>query len=106
MVYGMVTVDRSGRIVDRVVFRALGWTHGVQLRLDLVDEVLVVRREDGGNARVVVGPAVAIPAPLRVKLGLRPGDRALVAASPAHGVLLLVTVALLDRVLLNYWGRN
>ncbi|GAA2843151.1 hypothetical protein [Crossiella cryophila] len=106
MAYGMSTVDQSGRVADRAVLRALRWRQGDILDLQVLGQALVVQTSERGQARVVGGPAVAIPAYLRGRIGLRTGDRVLLAGAPEHGVLLVLTTALLDSLLVSHWqGR-
>jgi AbrB family looped-hinge helix DNA binding protein len=43
--------------------------------------------------------AVVIPAPLRHRCGLRPGDRVLLAAVPGHDTLAAYALAVVDQAL-------
>ncbi|MBB4677250.1 hypothetical protein HNR67_003368 [Crossiella cryophila] len=106
MRYGMGTVDASGRVAERTVVRSLSWQQGDRLQLRVVANVLVLRAEPLGQTTVVSGPYVAIPAPVRIRVGIRVGDRVLLAAAPAHEVLLVLTSAVLDVALVSFWQRQ
>ena len=97
--YVVSAVDKSGRVADRTVVRAMGWAPGTRLGI----------RERGGT--IVVAPAVdgvhriddrgylLLPAAVRRWCHLTPGDRLLLAADSAAGVLVGHCFAVLDRLL-------
>jgi hypothetical protein len=92
-------VDKSGRVADRSIVRAVGWSPGV--RLDI--------REHGGV--IVVGPAahgvhcvdgrghLHLPLTARRWCGIATGDRVLLAADTATGLLVAHPMAVLDTLL-------
>ena len=82
MVYGSGRIDASGRIADRVVTSALGWCGGDRLTLTADAGVVIARRDQGGMVTMPGRAYIAIPAALRRRCGLRPGDRVLLAAVP------------------------
>ena len=45
-------LDRSGRVHERTLFRALGWEPGHELAIDTVHDVIVVGCASGGGHRV------------------------------------------------------
>ena len=61
--------------------------------------MVVARRDPGGMVAVLVRRAVAIPAALRHRCGLRPGDPVLLAALPGQDTLAAYTFAVVDRAL-------
>ena len=87
VVYGIGRIDASGRIADRAVTSAQGWRGGDRLTLTADAGVVTARRDPGGMITLPTRAYIAIPAALRRRCGLRPGDRVLLAAAPAAGTL-------------------
>jgi len=83
VVYGIGRIDSSGRIADRAVTSALGWSGGDRLTLTADAGVVTARRDPGGMVTLSARAYISIPASLRRRCGLRPGDRVLLAAVPA-----------------------
>ncbi len=89
VVYGLAALDDRGRVADRVIMQALGWSAG--LRLDI--------RETGGVPRVLTDPTgvyqvtsqghLRLPVALRHRCGLQAGDRVVLAADLDAARLLL-----------------
>ena len=98
-VYGIGRLDASGRIADRAVTSALGWSGGDRLTLTADAGVITARRDPGGMITLPVRAYIAIPAALRRRCGLRPGDRVLLAASPAAGTLAAYSFAVVDQAI-------
>ena len=59
----------------------------------------VARRDSHGMVTVPARHAVAIPAPLRHRCGLRAGDRVLLAAMPGRDTLAADALAVVDQAL-------
>ena len=74
VVYGLARLDRSGRVADRSVTGALGWCGGDRLTLTARAGVVVIRRDPSGPVTVPPRSCVPIPAALRHRCGLLPGD--------------------------------
>ena len=87
VVYGIGRIDASGRIADRAVTSALGWHGGDRLTLTAEAGVVTARRDPGGMVTMPDRAYIAIPAALRRRCGLEPGDRVLLAAVPADDTL-------------------
>jgi bifunctional DNA-binding transcriptional regulator/antitoxin component of YhaV-PrlF toxin-antitoxin module len=102
MVYGIATLDGGGRVSERLITRLLGWQSGQSLDLTRVSDAIVVRRHPLGPFRVPGNTLVTIPAAIRHWCGLSPGDRVLLAAAPEQGVLLIHTMAALDRMVVRH----
>ena len=85
MVYGLGRIDASGRVADRTVTRALGWRGGDRLTLTASAGVVTARRDPYGLAILPPRHCIAIPATLRYRCGLLPGDPVLLAARPGRG---------------------
>jgi bifunctional DNA-binding transcriptional regulator/antitoxin component of YhaV-PrlF toxin-antitoxin module len=95
-VYGLAALDDRGRLADRTIMRALGWSAG--LRLDIRDAVglLVVHARADGEFRVTGQGHLRLPVLIRRRCGLEPGDRVLLAADPPQRRLVIYPPAVLD----------
>ncbi len=102
MVYGIATLDGGGRVSERLITRLMGWQPGQSLDFARMADVIVARRHPSGAFRVPGNTLVTIPAALRHWCGLSPGDRVLLAAAPEQGVLLIHTMAALDRMVVRH----
>jgi hypothetical protein len=99
VVYGIGRIDASGRIADRAVISALGWRGGDRLTLTADAGVITARRDPGGLVTLPGRAYLAIPAVLRRRCGLRPGDRVLLAAVPGDGTLTAYCLAVVDQAI-------
>ena len=99
MVYGIGRIDASGRIADRAVTDALGWLGGDRLTLTADAGVVTARRDPGGMVTVPGRAYIAIPAALRRRCGLEPGDRVLLAAVPGEDTLTAYSLAVVDQAI-------
>ena len=99
VVYGLGRIDSSGRIADRTVTTALGWRGGDRLTLTADAGVITARRDPGGMVTLPARAYIAIPAPLRRRCGLRPGDRVLLAAAPGDDTLTAYSLAVVDQAI-------
>jgi bifunctional DNA-binding transcriptional regulator/antitoxin component of YhaV-PrlF toxin-antitoxin module len=95
--YGLGRMDSSGRVADRAVTSALGWQSGDRLTLTATAGVVIARRDPGGLVIMPSRPYIVIPAALRRRCGLRPGDRVLLAVFPAEDVLAVYSFAVVDQ---------
>src|SRR5579871_3567200 len=86
-VYGIGRIDASGRIADQSVIAAMGWRSGDLLTLTADAGVVTARRDPGGMVTIPTRGYIVIPAALRLRCGLKPGDRVLLAAVPAEETL-------------------
>jgi hypothetical protein len=98
-IYGMSALDRGGRIADRAVIEALDWAPGTRLRLDVAHTHLTLRAVPDGPLAVKDHRYLWLPATSRQRLGLRPGDRVLLAAEPERQTLVVYPPAALDELL-------
>ena len=87
VVYGFGRMDESGRVADRAMTSALGWQPGDRLTVTAAAGVVIARRDPGGMVTMASRPYIVIPAALRRRCGLRPGDRVLLAVFPARDAL-------------------
>ncbi|HEV3287460.1 MAG TPA: AbrB/MazE/SpoVT family DNA-binding domain-containing protein [Streptosporangiaceae bacterium] len=97
--YGFGRMDEWGRVADRAMITALGWQPGDRLTLTAAAGVVIARRDPGGMVTMAAKPYLVIPAALRRRCGLRPGDRVLLAAFPAQDALAAYSFAVVDQAL-------
>jgi hypothetical protein len=98
-VYGIGRIDASGRIADRAVIGALGWSGGDRLTLTADAGVVTARRDPGGMVTLPARAYIAIPVALRRRCGLRPGNRVLLAAVPGDDTLTAYSFAVVDQAI-------
>ena len=99
VVYGLGRIDASGRVADRTVTCALGWRGGDRLTLTACAGVVAASRDPDGLAILPPRHCIAIPATLRYRCGLRPGDPVLLSAVPAEDTLTAYSLAVVDQAL-------
>jgi hypothetical protein len=104
VVYGFGWMDSSGRVADRAMISALGWQPGGRLILTAAAGVVIARRDPGGMVVMPSKPYLVIPAALRRRCGLRPGDRVLLAVSPDRDALAASSFAAVDQALRAHVG--
>ena len=100
--YGLARIDRSGRVADRTVTGALGWRGEDRLTLTAEAGVVIIRRDPSGLVTLPPRSCVPIPAALRHRCGLLPGDPVLLAARPAEDTLTAYSLAVVDQALGAY----
>ena len=64
--------------------------------------MVIARRDSDGMVTMPAKPYLAIPAALRCRCGLRPGDRVLLAVFPGQDVLAAYSFAVVDQALRAY----
>jgi hypothetical protein len=99
VVYGFGRIDESGRVADRAMTSALGWRPGDRLTLTASAGMIIAHRDPGGMVTMPAKPYIMIPAALRRRCGLRPGDRVLLAVFPAQDTLAAYPLAVVDQAL-------
>jgi hypothetical protein len=99
VLYGFGRMDVAGRVADRAVIGALGWRRGDRLTLTAEAGVAVARRDPAGLVAMTAKPYIVIPAALRRRCGLEPGDLVLLAALPDHDTLTAYSLAVLDQAI-------
>lgn len=96
VVYGLAAVDGRGRVADQAVLRALSWAPDTRLAFRETDHLLIIRRDAHGVFKITKQGHLRLPAPIRHCCGLLPGDRVLLTAEPARGLLVVHPPAVLD----------
>jgi hypothetical protein len=95
----MAAMDDRGRVADRSVLRVLGWDAGTRVRVEVAAGIAVVTADLSGPSRITASSHLRLAASVRHRLGLRPGDRLLLAASPAASRVVLYPPAALDALI-------
>ncbi|MGH3624815.1 MAG: AbrB/MazE/SpoVT family DNA-binding domain-containing protein [Sciscionella sp.] len=101
-VYGLAAVDNRGRIAERAVLRAMGWSAGMRLRWHERGGLVVVVADPRGGVAVTRQGHLQLPAAAQRACAVAAGDRVLVAAEPGEGVLIVHPVAALDAMLTRF----
>jgi len=99
VLYGFGRIDAAGRVADRAVISALGWRCGDRLTLTAEAGMVAARRDPAGMTAMTAKPYIVIPAALRRRCGLEPGDRVLLAAVPGEDTLTAYSLAVVDRAI-------
>lgn len=100
--YGMGRVDRSGRVSERSVVGRLSWASGDRLQVNVVSGVVVFQRNPHGPLVLTARSYVPIPTSVQARCGVHAGDRVLLAAAHAHGLLAVYPFSVLDKMMAQY----
>jgi len=103
-VYGIARIDSSGRICERAVITALGWAGSDRLTFTADAGVVTARRDPGGMVTLPASGYITIPAALRHRCGLEPGDQVLLAALPGPDTLAAYCLAVVDQAIRAHGG--
>jgi hypothetical protein len=93
VIYGIARIDPSGRICERVIITALGWAGGDLLTFTADAGVVTARRDPGGMVTLPASAYITIPAALRRRCGLEPGDQVMLAGLPGQDTLAAYSLA-------------
>lgn len=96
--YVVSAVDKSGRVADRNIVRVMGWAPGTRLSIRERAASIVVAPHAQGVNRIDDRGYLLLPAAVRRWCHLAAGDRLLLAADPAAGVLVGHCFAVLDQL--------
>jgi AbrB family looped-hinge helix DNA binding protein len=99
VVYGIARIDSSGRICERAILTALGWSGGDLLTVTADAGVVTARRDPGGMVTLSASGYITIPAALRHRCGLQSGDQVLLAALPDEDALAAYCLAVVDQAI-------
>jgi hypothetical protein len=99
LVYGLSALDDRGRLADRTIMQALGWSAGLRLDISETNGRLVIRPREHGAFHITGRGHLRIPAPLRHRCDLEPGDRVLLTADPRQRQLVAYPPAALDALI-------
>jgi hypothetical protein len=89
----------AGHSGSRAVIAALSWAGGDRLTFTADAGVVTARRDPGGMVTLPASGYITIPAALRRRCGLEPGDQVLLAAFPGQGSLAAYCLAVVDQAI-------
>lgn len=101
MLYGIGSVDASGRIASREILSALRWMPGDTVDL-ILDEAIILRASPNGQSQVPKKPAIVIPAAARRRYQIRTGSHVLLAAAPEFKAVIAYPLSALDDMIVSY----
>jgi hypothetical protein len=103
LLLGIARLDRSGRVHERTLFRAVGWEPGHELAIDTVEDVIVIRSLAGGGHHMDDRRALALPVAARRMCGIAIGPPVvLVAAVPEQTVLIHPAITVIRLLAAHY----
>ncbi|MGC4834844.1 hypothetical protein ACLQ3D_10115 [Micromonospora vinacea] len=97
--------DAAGRVTARALLRALGWTPGLTLHVDVVtDAILITPAAEGAHA-VGTREELPLPAAARHLCGIAPGEPVLLAALPRQNRIVVHPSNTITAVLADLHAR-
>jgi len=100
--YAVVRIDRSGRIKNKPIAQMLTWLPGERLDISMINDCLALRPASDGPLTMGRDHDLLLPAAVRHRCRVTPGEHLLLAAFPTHRLLLAHTPAALHRMLTLY----
>jgi bifunctional DNA-binding transcriptional regulator/antitoxin component of YhaV-PrlF toxin-antitoxin module len=91
-------VDDHGRVADRAVLRALGWSAGTRVDIRETGGLLLIQSDPGGVFQTTRKGHLQLPIAVRRWCAITPGDRLLLVAVPNRRRLVVHTLSDLDVV--------
>jgi hypothetical protein len=104
LLVGTARIDRSGRIHERNLLRALGWQPGCRLDLDTVHGMIVLAPNQAGRHVVDTRCAITLPAAARRMCGIEPGLPLVLAAAVREQVLVFHPTTTMARLLAAHYA--
>jgi hypothetical protein len=98
-------MDSRGRLTDRIVMAALGWSAGLRLEIRVSDGLIAMSADACGVFAVARQGFVRVPATARRWCRLEAGDRMMLAAYPRGGLLVVHPPSVFDAVLDDIHAR-
>lgn len=103
LLLGIARMDRSGRVHERTLFRALGWEPGHELTIDTVEDMIVVRSVSGGRHRIDNRDALALTAAARRMCGIAIGPPVVLIADVPEQTLVIHAAVTVTRLLAAHY---
>jgi hypothetical protein len=100
LVYGLARVRTNGTIGNRGTVEALYWQHADRLDAELTPGAIILGPSPHGRVGVHQDLCLTIPATARRSQGIKSGDYVLLAAAPAHHILIIHTMRAVDELLI------
>jgi hypothetical protein len=105
LLVGMSRIDRSGRLNERRLLRALGWMPGQQLALDVVHGLIVVQPDRTGPHVMDSRGALHLPAAARRMCSVDLGPPVVLAASVPEQTLVIHPEKVAARLLASHYAN-
>jgi bifunctional DNA-binding transcriptional regulator/antitoxin component of YhaV-PrlF toxin-antitoxin module len=102
---GVACADRSGRIHERALLRALGWEPGHALEIDTSGGMIAITSAAGGRHRVDDRGALALPAAARRRCGVTIGPPVVLVAALRQQLLVVHPAATVARILAAHHAK-
>jgi hypothetical protein len=100
--YALTPIDDRGRLADRSPIRALGWSPGEPITISVIQQAVIAISQPSGAESITRQGHLRLPARIRHMCRLISGDRLLVAAAPATGLIVAYTMPYLESILLRH----
>jgi hypothetical protein len=105
LLIGMARVDRSGRVCQRRLLWALGWSSGQPVQVSVVHRSILVAADPTGLSTVGSRGEVALPAAARAWCGIAVDESVVLAAAVADDVLVVHPAATVAALLAEYHAQ-
>jgi hypothetical protein len=102
LLVGMARIDRSGRLHERRLLRALCWSPGQHLVLDVVHGLIIAQAAPTGPHVLDSRGALHLPAAARRMCGISADPLVVLAASAPEQTLLLHPAGIVARLLASH----
>ncbi|GLZ28063.1 hypothetical protein Lesp02_02530 [Lentzea sp. NBRC 105346] len=103
LLIGTARIDRTGRVHERAVLRALGWEPGRRLELDTIHGLIVITPDPAGRHSVDHRGAITLPAAARRMCGVELGPPLTLAAAVRQQVLVVHPAATVAALLAAHY---
>jgi hypothetical protein len=87
--WATATMDRDGRVSDAFLFGVLGWAPATHLDMRVDQGLILIRPDPNAVFRTRQPGQIRLPAAVRHRCGLAPGDRLLLVVRPDAGRLVV-----------------
>ena len=96
---GTARPNRSGRVTERGLLRALRWDPGHRIAINAQDQMLVIASARAGEHVVGSRGELPLPTSARQMCAIAPGQPLLLAALAAHDLLVIHSASTVARLL-------
>ncbi len=103
--YTITTICCHGQVGDRAPVKLLNWASSDRVSLTVDNQVIVAVVDPIGDSQIGPRGHLRIPATVRHRCGIKPGERVLVAASAEHRAVLVYPLALVHHALSMHHTR-
>ncbi|KZM75466.1 hypothetical protein AWN90_18980 [Nocardia terpenica] len=97
--YSVAVICCHGQVGDRAAVKRLGWLPEQPISLTVAGRTAVAFEHSDGGFRVDHDGHLRLPAVIRHRCGIEPGDRLLIAASVPGRLLLIYPLVVIDQAL-------